>query len=97
MSLIELLKQRRSHPSRQLLDPGPDAAQLRELVDASLRARANGLSAAMIDRLEMGPRVVEATARAVEVFDEFPESCSVMMIAAVSLLEPNLAHRTPVA
>ncbi len=42
MSLIELLKQRRSHPSRQLLDPGPDAAQLRELVDASLRVPDHG-------------------------------------------------------
>jgi len=42
MSLIELLRQRRSHPSRQLVDPGPDPAQLRELVEAALRVPDHG-------------------------------------------------------
>ncbi|HOU89446.1 MAG TPA: glutamate-5-semialdehyde dehydrogenase [Polyangiaceae bacterium] len=37
------------------------------------RARTHGLSAAMIDRLEMGPRVVEATARAVEHIVTLPD------------------------
>ena len=42
MSLIELLRQRRSHPSRQLVDPGPDPAQLRELVETALRVPDHG-------------------------------------------------------
>lgn len=42
MNAIDLLKQRRSHPSRQLLDPGPDAAQLRSLVEAALRVPDHG-------------------------------------------------------
>ncbi|HQW82172.1 MAG: nitroreductase [Rhodanobacteraceae bacterium] len=42
MNSIDLLKQRRSHPSRQLIDPGPDAAQLRELVETSLRVPDHG-------------------------------------------------------
>ena len=42
MSLIELLRQRRSHPSRQLVDPGPDPAQLRELVESALRVPDHG-------------------------------------------------------
>jgi nitroreductase len=42
MSPIDLLKHRRSHPSRQLVDPGPDAAQLRELVETSLRVPDHG-------------------------------------------------------
>lgn len=42
MPAIDLLKQRRSHPSKQLHDPGPDAAQLRELVEAALRVPDHG-------------------------------------------------------
>ena len=42
MPAIDLLKQRRSYPSKQLLDPGPDAAQLRELVETALRVPDHG-------------------------------------------------------
>ncbi|MBK6727830.1 MAG: nitroreductase [Xanthomonadales bacterium] len=42
MSLIELLRQRRSHPSRQLVDPGPNPAQLRELVEIAMRVPDHG-------------------------------------------------------
>lgn len=42
MPAIDLLKQRRSHPSKQLADPGPDAAQLRELVETALRVPDHG-------------------------------------------------------
>ncbi len=42
MSPIDLLKQRRSHPSRQLVEPGPDAAQLRELIEAAMRVPDHG-------------------------------------------------------
>jgi nitroreductase len=42
MTAIELLKQRRSHPSKQLLDPGPDGAQLREIVETALRVPDHG-------------------------------------------------------
>ena len=42
MNPLDLLLQRRSHPSRQLLDPGPDAAQLRALVEAALRVPDHG-------------------------------------------------------
>lgn len=42
MNPLELLLQRQSHPSRQLLDPGPDANQLRALVDAALRVPDHG-------------------------------------------------------
>jgi len=42
MNPLDLLLQRRSHPSRQLLDPGPDADQLRALVEAALRVPDHG-------------------------------------------------------
>ncbi len=42
MNPLDLLLQRRSHPSRQLRDPGPDAAQLRALVEAALRVPDHG-------------------------------------------------------
>lgn len=42
MNPLDLLLQRRSHPSRQLRDPAPDAAQLRALVEAALRVPDHG-------------------------------------------------------
>jgi len=39
---IDLLKLRRSHPSKQLIDPGPDAAQLQELVETAMRVPDHG-------------------------------------------------------
>jgi nitroreductase len=42
MNLLDALKLRRSHPSRQLADPGPDAAQLRELVETAMRVPDHG-------------------------------------------------------
>lgn len=42
MSRLEFLHQRRSHPSRQLADPGPDEDQLRALIDACLRVPDHG-------------------------------------------------------
>lgn len=42
MSPIDLLKHRRSHPWRQLVDPGPDADQLRELVETAMRVPDHG-------------------------------------------------------
>lgn len=42
MPAIDLLKQRRSHPSKLLRDPGPDRLQLRELIEAALRVPDHG-------------------------------------------------------
>jgi nitroreductase len=42
MKPLDLLRQRRSHPSRQLHDPGPDADTLRALVEAALRVPDHG-------------------------------------------------------
>ncbi|HWT15876.1 MAG TPA: nitroreductase [Patescibacteria group bacterium] len=42
MTPLDLLLERRSHPSRQLLDPGPDADTLRALVEAAMRVPDHG-------------------------------------------------------
>lgn len=42
MSALNLLNQRRSVPSRQLAEPGPDAAQLQALLQAAVRAPDHG-------------------------------------------------------
>ncbi len=42
-SALDLLKTRRSTPSRLLVEPGPDDAQLRELIEAAARVPDHGL------------------------------------------------------
>lgn len=42
MDLLDLLESRRSVPSRQLGDPGPDAAQLQRLLAAAIRVPDHG-------------------------------------------------------
>ncbi|MBL8298183.1 MAG: nitroreductase [Rhodanobacteraceae bacterium] len=42
MSALKLLNDRRSVPSRQLSDPGPDAAELQALLQAAVRAPDHG-------------------------------------------------------
>jgi nitroreductase len=42
MNLLDLLNQRRSVPARQLGEPGPDAAQLEQLLHAAIRVPDHG-------------------------------------------------------
>jgi nitroreductase len=42
MDLLQLLRQRRSTPSRLLTDPGPDSGQLRQMLEAAVRVPDHG-------------------------------------------------------
>ena len=69
-TLLDLLRARHSTPARQLGDPGPDAAQLRELLEAAVCVPDHGKLAPWRlillqgeDRVRYGERLAELHAR----------------------------------
>ena len=107
MNLLDLLNSRRSTPSRQLGEPGPDPAQLEQLLAAAIRVPDHGkltpwrlLLIRGDARLQLGARLAEIHRRkepdapeAVLGKDRERYSFAPLIIAVIARITP--AHKTP--